>query len=94
MESADFGLNIYGINKGNGEDNIRPQKVSETQEPNTEWGKFPFLFEHEKLCYFCPSGKLICDDQRLALRSTGKRLAEDENPGFWSGPHSCLNGLE
>uniref|UniRef100_A0A8D0RX78 Katanin catalytic subunit A1 like 2 n=1 Tax=Sus scrofa TaxID=9823 RepID=A0A8D0RX78_PIG len=26
MESADFGLNIYGINKGNGEDNIRPQK--------------------------------------------------------------------
>ena len=37
-ENADFGLSISGINKGSGEENVRPQKVSGTHEANTEWG--------------------------------------------------------
>ena len=43
MESADFGLSISGINKGNGEENVRPQKVSEIHEPSTKRGN-PFSF--------------------------------------------------
>ena len=35
-ENADFGLSISGINKGSGEEKVRPQKVSGTHEANTE----------------------------------------------------------
>lgn len=67
-ESADFGLSISGINKGRGEENVHPKKVSGTHEPNTEWGiSFFFLKMKNFDCYICQTGKVICDDQRLAI---------------------------
>ena len=67
-ESADFGLSISGINKGRGEENVHPKKVSGTHEPNTEWGiSFFFLKMKNFDCYICQTGKVICDDQKLAI---------------------------
>ena len=67
-ESADFGLSISGINKGSGEENVHPREVSVTHELNTKWGNSLFFLKMKNFkCYICQRGKVICDDQRLAV---------------------------
>lgn len=47
MERADFGLTISGINRGRGGENVRPQRVSGTHEPDTE-RENPLFFKKKK----------------------------------------------
>ena len=94
-ESADFGLSISGINKGSGEVNVRPQKVSGTHELNTEWGISLFFLKMKNFeCYICQTGRVICDDQSLARGWTGNRWAEDETLRSWTRSPFWMGGFE
>lgn len=72
MESADFGLSISGMNKSSGEENVHLHKVSRPQEPDIERGDSFFFLKMKIKNYFCPIGKLICNDGSLAVRWSGR----------------------